>query len=142
MSQLSVEEFKNLPAVKKKKSSNPESKLQSSCVTWFRTQYPKKILFAIPNGGKLMFLKDKKGKRYSPEAIKLKAEGMMPGVSDLLLMEPVGKYHGLWIEMKAGKNGLSEEQINFFLQAESRGYKCVCCRTYDEFEKEIIDYLK
>lgn len=33
---------------------NEESKLQQSCITWFRLQYPRleKLLFAIPNGSR------------------------------------------------------------------------------------------
>lgn len=118
-----------------------ESGLQQACVKWFRTQYPKHILFAIPNGGKLPFIKTKTGKRFSAEAVKLKAEGLLPGVSDIMLLEPRGIYHGLFIEMKFNKNGLSEEQIKFFLEAEKRKYKCVVCKTVDEFMKEITDYL-
>ena len=33
---------------------NEESKLQQSCITWFRLQYPRlaKLLFAVPNGSR------------------------------------------------------------------------------------------
>ncbi len=49
-------------------------------------------LLAIPNGGK----------RSSPrEGARLKAEGVKPGVSDLLLPLRRGGFAGLWIEMKA-----------------------------------------
>ncbi len=132
---ISIEEFKNLV------SGKGETGLQQGCVKWFRSQYPKLILFAIPNGGKLPFKKTKTGKRFSSEAIKLKAEGLLPGVSDLFLMEPRGEYHGMYIEMKFNKNGLSEDQIKFFMEAEKRKYKCVMCKTSLEFEREITNYL-
>lgn len=50
----------------------------------------KKYLFAIPNGGK----------RHIVTALKLKAQGVKPGVPDILLAYPSGRYHGLFIELK------------------------------------------
>ena len=116
-----------------------ESNLQRECVRWFRYAYPDKMLFAIGNGGK----------RNVITAAILKAEGVLSGVWDLLLMEPQKNdgtdsyipYHGLWIEMKYGKNGLTENQKLFKEKAEKRNYKCVICKTFDEFKKEIDEYL-
>ena len=71
----------------------------------------------------------------------MKAEGVVPGVPDLFLMHSAGQYHGLYIEMKFGKNGLSSEQINFFLQAEKEGFKCVTCWSFEEFQNEVEKYL-
>jgi len=112
--------------------NHPESILQISCVRWFRYQHPEKILFSIPNGGK----------RNAREAARLKIEGVLAGVWDLLLMEPNKEFSGLWLECKSGKNGLTENQITFRLKAISRGYDCKIFRSFDEFEKIVTDYLK
>lgn len=116
----------------KKKLKRGESKLQIECVKWFRYQYPNLILFHIPNGGR----------RDEITAQIMKAEGVLPGVSDLLLMEPRNNFIGMFIEMKFDKNGLTEEQIKFFLAAEKRKYKCVVCKTVGEFMNEVNNYLK
>lgn len=53
-----------------------EHNLQTACVRWFRYQYPKDIILAVPNGGS----RDNK-----KEAARLKAEGVLAGVSDLII---------------------------------------------------------
>jgi len=110
-----------------------ESKLQQECVRWFRYQFPhyKKLLFSVPNGGQ----------RNIVTASILKAEGALAGVSDLILLIPRGEYHGLCIEMKSGKNDLTESQEEFKQAVQKHGYRHVTCRTFDEFEREINSYL-
>lgn len=72
---------------------------QVAFVKWFRLQYPKVLIFAIPNGGA----------RHIVAAKKLKDEGVVSGVADLY----VPKWR-LWIEMKRAKGGaLSPEQKKF-----------------------------
>ena len=129
---ISIAEFKNLTKFGKVKGSpQSESSLQQFCVKWFRLQHPDKTLYSVPNGGI----------RNTVTAAILKAEGALAGVPDLFLMHPAGRYHGLYIEMKFGKNGLTAEQINFFLKAEKEGFKCVTCWSFEEFESEINNYL-
>lgn len=110
-----------------------ESKLQRECVKWFRLQYPhlRRLLFAVPNGGK----------RSAFEAAIMKAEGVVSGVSDLILMVPNADYHAFCIEMKHGKNGLSENQEDFKAAVEKRNYKFTICRSFDEFKGEVERYL-
>ena len=38
------------------------------------------LLFAIPNGAALTWHTDRRGRRYSPQAARLKAEGLRAGV--------------------------------------------------------------
>jgi len=112
---------------------HPESDLQQSCVKWFRYQYPelKRLLFSIPNGGFTDFQRKIKS-----------AEGMVSGVCDLFLSYPSNGFHGMYIEMKSGKNTLSINQEEFISDASSAGYKCVVCYSFDEFEKEVNNYLQ
>ena len=60
-------------------------------------------IFAIPNGGA----------RHPAVAAKMKAEGVKAGVWDVFVPVPVDDKCGLWIEMKFGKNSLSDEQKEF-----------------------------
>lgn len=116
------------------KMQHPESKLQQTCVRWFRLQYPKiaRCLFAIPNGGR----------RSKIEAAIMQAEGVTPGVSDLFLMVPTGFYHGMFIEMKAGKGKLSDAQADFLFLADQQKYAVAVCYSLDEFMKSVEGYLK
>lgn len=98
-------------------------------------------LFAVPNGAKLPYRKNAKGQRFSPEAMKLKAEGLTPGVPDLFLPFPARGYHGFFIELKApGKmKEVRPGQVEFMAWAESVGY---LCQVHDSFEsaKEALEW--
>lgn len=111
-----------------------EHELQCECVRIFRLKHSKlaSLLFAIPNGGQ----------RHQVVAAKMKREGVLSGVPDLLLARPCGKYHGLWVEMKYGKNTLTENQRKMFALLTEQGYKCVEVRSVEEFIEVTEDYLK
>lgn len=128
--------------MKIKKKQN-ESLIQSQCVYWFKIQYPNKIIYAIPNGGSRSKFQNKKtGKWFSPEAQRMKREGVLPGVPDLFVAEPTSEYHGLYIEMKDGTNTPSDAQRDLISALIFRGYACVVCYSLDEFMQIIKDYFK
>ena len=120
-----------------------EDKLQSECLRWFRYQHSnlKKVLFAVPNGGKRESRINQYGNRYSPEAQKLERMGVVAGVSDLILLTPRHGYGALCIEMKVGKGKQSPAQHEWELEAISAGNKYVICRSVDEFMNEVNQYL-
>jgi hypothetical protein len=108
-----------------------EHNTQVACVNWFRYQYPKYLIYAIPNGGQ----------RNKIVAGKLKDEGVLAGVPDLHI--PVAKkgYHGLYIEMKAEGNTQSPRQVEVMERLRSEGYLCEVAYGFDEFEKIVNKYL-
>ncbi len=108
-----------------------ESKIQISCVKWFRKQYPKLLLFAIPNGGQ----------RNVITASIIKAEGAVSGVADLQLLVANKTYHSLFIEMKQGKNKQSDSQLEFEKYCIKHQYQYEVCRSVDEFIAIIDKYL-
>lgn len=114
--------------------SHEESNIQIHCVKLFRTIYPhlSKVLFAVPNGGQ----------RNRVTGAILKAEGVLAGVSDLLLLHPSGKYHGLCIEMKTPKGKQQDTQVEWQQEVESQGYKYVLCHSVDEFMNEVQIYIE
>lgn len=69
-------------------------------------------VFAIPNGGD----------RHVAVAVKLKKEGVRPGVPDLFFPEARDGYHGLFLEMKTPKGKLSEHQKFWCHILEQAGY--------------------
>lgn len=110
-----------------------ESRIQTACVEWFRFQFPKfhKLLFAVPNGGR----------RGIIEATRMKGEGVVPGVSDLLFLYPSKGYHGLCIEMKTKRGRQSKEQKIWQAEVQSVGYKYVICRSIEDFMEQVKIYL-
>ena len=110
-----------------------EHQIQVACVNWFRYQYPKSIIYAVPNGGP----------RNAIVAAKLKAEGVLAGVPDLFVAEPKGEYHGLYVEMKNGNQGrVSDNQKTLMDRLRNRGYRCEVCRSFEDFEETVNDYMR
>lgn len=123
-----------------------EHNIQAACVRWFNLQWPeyRGLLFAIPNGGA----------RSKATAGKLKAEGVVSGVADLILMKPhfrQGVYfsdmipldsYALCIEMKTAKGRQSPEQKEWQKKVEEFGYKYEVCRSLDEFMAVVNGYLR
>lgn len=113
-----------------------ESNLQSVCVRWARLQFPqcRLLLFAVPNGYKT-----------SPSQARIaKAEGLVAGVADLLLLHPSadGKYVGLCIEFKWGKGKQRESQKAWQLAVESTGlYRYVVVRSFAQFQQLLFEHL-
>ncbi len=110
-----------------------EHQLQVICIKYFRIQYPnlQSNLFAIPNGGK----------RDVRVAMKLKSEGVLPGVPDLFLALPNKYYHGLFIEMKVGYNKLTPAQLEMKFLLIKSSYSFAEVRSIDEFIDCINHYL-
>ena len=66
----------------------------------------------------------------------LKRMGLKPGMSDFLLIDPLGEHH--WLELKRGASPLSEHQTDFLGMLRQRGVKCAVARSY----ADAIDTLK
>lgn len=118
-----------------------EHEIQVECVRWFRLRYPREIIFAVPNGGA----------RNVVVGAKMKAEGVLAGVPDLMVLSARGGYNGLFVEMKkssVGKRGqlvdkgvLSDVQKDLFLRIGEKGYKVVVCWSFDDFRREVEGYF-
>ena len=100
-------------------------------------EYPElDLIFAIPNGAMLGG-----GRIGAIRANSLKAEGMRPGVADLFLPSPHGKWHGMFIEMKTKIGKLSENQKEFIAGVEAQGYYTAVCYGADEAIEQLAYYL-
>ena len=108
---------------------------------WNKSRFPDLgMLFAIPNGAKLPY-KGRGKKRISPEAIRLKKEGMKPGVPDMFLPVSRGGFHGLFIELKVGKNQPSEAQLEMIDSLRDQGYLVRVVWGKDAAIRLICEYL-
>lgn len=97
-------------------------------------RYPEciNVFFAVPNGSA----------RNAWTAKNLKDEGVMSGVSDLLLLVPRHGYAGLCIEMKKPGGRMSESQKAFKKAVERFKYRYVVCYSVDEFKAVTTEYLE
>ena len=128
--------------VKPKKKSHPEADEQKALFQWAKLQewkYPQlKLMFAIPNGGS----------RHKIEARNLKLQGVKAGVPDTFLPFPkrckeTGQIlcAGLWIEMKAEKGKLQDNQKEWLSLLNGQDYYAIMAYSADEAIKIIIEYL-
>ena len=72
----------------------------------------------------------------------LKAAGLKSGVPDICLPLPRNGYHGLYIEMKYGKNKATKEQKEYLAALDEYGYKTAICYGAQEAMETIVDYLQ
>ena len=117
----------------RKRPDDEEHRIQCACIQWFRYQYPhmRHNLFAIPNGGR----------RDKTTAAKLKAEGVLAGVADLILLKSNAYYGALLIEMKTRVGRQADTQREWQKLIENDGYHYVVCRSLDDFMREVNQYL-
>lgn len=84
--------------------------------------FPDRIVFAVPNGD---FRTWRTGQR-------LKAEGQKKGVPDLCSPEPIGNWHGLWVELKQPGNYPTDDQIELLLALRKRCYVAHWCDSSED----------
>lgn len=104
---------------------NKEDLLQQKIIIWFKNNYQmngKGLIFAIPNGGT----------RNIIEAKKLKATGVMAGVSDLIVLLENNKI--LFIELKIEKGIQSQAQKDFEIKVSLLGYEYHIIRSLEQFK--------
>lgn len=116
----------------RKRSEATEQERLISWAGWQHNKYPElKLLYHVPNGGS----------RNTLEAANLKRQGVKAGVPDLCLPVARQGHHGLYIEMKWGKNKVTENQSQWLEELRQQGYKAVVCYGADEAIRVIEEYL-
>jgi hypothetical protein len=113
-------------------SEHDEQKALFEWAAWLTPSYPElRLLHAIPNGGYRMVW----------TGVRLKEEGVRRGVPDVCL--PVARQgkHGLFIELKAQRGKVRDEQKEWLAALNEQGYLAVVCWGADEAIATIKDYL-
>jgi hypothetical protein len=117
-------------------ASGSEQAHQTALFAWASLttyQYPElNWMFAIPNGGT----------RNRVEAGFMKAAGVRSGVPDVCL--PVARWgkHGLFIELKIGKNKPTANQQDWIRALSAMGYAAVVCYHWQTAREYIVQYLE
>lgn len=119
-----------------KKPTQHEAAEQEALFRWaafIRGRFPEiDLLYHIPNGGS----------RNRIEAANLKRQGVKAGVPDLCLPVARAHWHGLYIEMKAGKNTTTEKQDGWISDLRAQGYAAEVCYGWERAAEVITKYLE
>jgi hypothetical protein len=94
-----------------------EHGIQAAFFDWARAHPIARRAYAIPNAAK----------RSPRLAAMMVAEGLRRGVLDVHLPVARGGCNGLWIEFKAGDNGLTADQASEAEQLAKDGFAVVAC---------------
>lgn len=118
----------------RKARKHEEHTTQSMFLKWLRYQYPyvREVTASFPNAGK----------RSITYAMKLKAEGLMPGMPDIIMFFPRNGVPGMFIEFKSKTGSLKPNQRMMMAKLVNQGYCCVVCSSLEEAMMEATKYLE
>ena len=140
-----------------RRQNDAHHKIQTAIVE--ATQYIEECrwLYAVPNGEKRETVTVvRRGKKHTicPAGRRLKEEGVKRGVLDLHLPMPAPNssyrftqgrdtppYHGLFLEVKTGKDKLTPEQREFWEWHIERGFACAAASSIQQGIDIIRNYL-
>src|SRR5690349_16401504 len=102
---------------KRRVVNRPEQQLQKAIKQYLDYAAPPLFAFHPANGGKRNF----------KEAVQFKSMGVVAGVPDFVICAPEGKVY--FIELKIGKNDLSDEQVKVLAKLANLGFNYSVCRS-------------
>ena len=105
-----------------------ESKIQSAIVSYIRNVVKDCMVIAIPNGAR------RTPSGYAANAV----AGLTPGAPDLVVVLPEGRV--LWLEVKAPKGRVSENQVFVHERMNDLGHTIHIVRSIEEV-RSIMDNL-
>jgi hypothetical protein len=122
-----------------KKQASKEKDIHSQVCRYLKLQYPNVMYNTDLSGIKLTI----------GQAVKLKNLRSFRGFPDIIIYEPIGNCHGLFVELKRDGERLRKMNGNFvsehiqeqhecMQQLEKRGYACAFAIGFEQ-AKEIID---
>ena len=82
-------------------------------------------------------------RKTSPqEGLILQRMGVRSGVSDIFIGVSRGTYHGFFLELKAGNNLPTKNQLDFMEDMSSQNYYCTWCKGYEKARETIEWYME
>jgi hypothetical protein len=127
--------FKQKPV--RAKAVDREGLEQAALMTELRIRHPDiaDLMYHVPNGGH----------RHKAVAAKLKQQGVVAGIPDLVLTMARGGYFGLYIEFKAtppNDAAISASQHERIRKLNDQGYLAAVCRGHFDAMEQIRAYLR
>lgn len=108
-----------------------ERQEQIKIFDWLSITPYRKHVFAIPN----------EGRRSVTMGALMKKAGLRPGCSDIFVAVARKGYHGLFLELKYGKNTARPSQMAFLVDMALQGYATTVQTGADNAINYIADYL-
>lgn len=108
-----------------------EDVLQRQVLEFLKLQYPNAFVVHIPN----------EGKRTKFEQFKFKTLGGVAGMPDLMIFDARGKHHGLAIELKAGYNKPTENQLKCLQELQKRDWVAFWSNDFEYICQRINSYF-
>ena len=110
-----------------------EDVIQIALLEWLRLHDRRawELTHHSPNGGH----------RSAVTGARFKALGVRRGFPDLTLWLPRGGFHGLAVELKAGRNKMTPEQADWLAHMSSAGWMVACCVGFDAARDTFASYL-
>jgi VRR-NUC domain len=119
--------FKHKPAAElfgfRKRDSNAEARLQAAIVQYIRDAAPQCLVFHVHNGGL----------RSKSELSRMRWQGVVAGIPDLVLVAPGGNTH--FIEVKTPTGRLSPDQIAIHDHLVALGTPPAIARSIDDVRR-------
>jgi hypothetical protein len=112
--------------------TKPEYELQCKVAQWLMLEYPK-ILFTIAPAGFIT---------SAGIGMKAKRMGYRSGTPDILIFKPSGMFHGMFLELKCGKNDVSDAQKEFLEIAQGLNYYCCVAWDFETAKLNLTSYLE
>jgi len=90
-------------------------------------------VFAVPNAGRRGYVAQRR----------FHLEGGQAGVSDILIFHPsdCGHYHGAALELKVGKNRLTQAQARFLERSLAAGMLVRVIKDFDLFQRVLMEFF-
>lgn len=110
--------------------NRPEQALQVSVAAFLDRAIPDLFWFHVPNSS---------GNRGARLGGILKAMGVKAGVPDIIVLLPNARVG--FLELKAGRGGLSPAQAEFKSYAQERGYPWALIRSLEDVEETLGGWL-
>lgn len=108
-----------------------EDKLQREVLKWLNLQYPEAFVVHIPN----------EGRRTMFERYKFKQLGGVSGMPDLMIFNPNKKYNGLAIELKAGSNKPTKNQLECLKRLQSMDWVAFWSADFEDIQRRVNSYF-
>ena len=121
-----------------KKRQHIEDDHQEALIKWFNLQYPKELMYCIPN--QLI--------RSCQQAIIMAKRGLISGMPDVVVAKAKAPWHSLYIELKqpslknVPRGGVSDAQQRVIRHLLSRRFKVLVCYGWDEAREAIKAYME
>jgi hypothetical protein len=103
---------------------------QKAVVSWIRKFHPHLVVAAIPNGEQ----------RSKTTGVKLKAEGVLAGIPDLIIAMPNGG--SIWLEMKTKSGKISTVQKEIHSRLNVLGHTVVVGYGAQDAIKQLVEIFK